>query len=261
MPNLPHPPARGFKVGVLLVHGLNGSTHDMAELAELLALAGLETHNLLLPGHGTHVRDMIPLGWPEWAGAVQQEVSILKQRCDLVFLVGHCLGAALCLHTAAYEEVSGVVAMCTPLHMRPWMLPLIRLAKYVTPVVPTLREDVRDPEARKRYTRDVYRWTPMTPTESLLTFLPHLCAELPQVTAPLLLMNAVHDHVVPVRDGQAIYRLIGSREKELVTFHRSYHVIMKDYDRREVFARTLVFVQRVINANRRQNDSVCRKSF
>src|SRR5260370_10733974 len=124
MQNMPHSTERSLKIGVLFVHGLNGSTHDMDELVELLASAGLETRNMLLPGHGTHVRDMIPLGWTEWASAVQQEVSLLKERCDLVFLVGHCLGAALCLHTAVREEVSGLVAMCTPLHMRSWMLPL-----------------------------------------------------------------------------------------------------------------------------------------
>jgi carboxylesterase len=52
----------------------------------------------------------------------------------------------------------------------------------------------------------------------------------------------LHDHVVPARDGREIYRLIGSCEKHLVTLHRSYHVIMKDHDRVEVFDKTLAFV-------------------
>ncbi len=56
-------------------------------------------------------------------------------------------------------------------------------------------------------------------------------------------MVSVFDHVVPARDGQEIYRRIGSKEKHLVTFHRSYHVIMKDYDREEVFAKTVAFIQ------------------
>jgi carboxylesterase len=49
---------------------------------------------------------------------------------------------------------------------------------------------------------------------------------------------------VPARDGREIYQRIGSREKYFVTFHHSYHVIMKDHDREEVFAKTEAFILR-----------------
>ena len=57
-------------------------------------------------------------------------------------------------------------------------------------------------------------------------------------------MVSLHDHVVPARDGRDIYRRIGSCEKHLVTFHHSYHVVMKDHDREEMFAKVLAFIQR-----------------
>ena len=231
------------RVGVLLVHGLNGSRHDMEEIAELVADRGMTAENMLLPGHGTHVRDMLPLGWADWSRAVRVELQRLKQVCDCVFLIGHSLGGALCLHTAAYEQIAGVVTMCAPLHMFFWTRPVVRLAKCFMPVLPTLREDIRDAVARRSYTRDGYRWTPMAPVDSMLNYLPNLRQELPHVTAPALIINATHDHVVPARDGSAIYRALGSQEKELVTLHRSYHVVMKDYDRQEVFARTLAFLE------------------
>lgn len=231
-------------IGVLLIHGLNGSRRDLEELELVLQDCGMVTDNMLLPGHGVHVRDMLPLGWHDWANAVRDELHALKQRCDVVFLVGHSLGGALALHSAAHEEVAGIVTMCAPLHMHPLTLPAVRIVKYLTPLVPTVREDVRDPDARRRYTRDAYRWTPMRPIESMLQFLPTLRAELPQVTAPALIMTSIHDHVVPARDGREIYRHIGSKEKHLVTFHRSFHVIMKDFDREEVFAKTTAFILR-----------------
>ncbi len=232
------------EIGVLLVHGLNGGLRDMEELTEGLAAHGMLTENMLLPGHGTHVRAMLSIGWPQWSQVVHQEVRKLRSRCKRVFLVGHSLGGALCLHVAATEEITGIVTMCAPLHMYPWMRPMIRVAKYVMPLVPTVREDVCDPEARRRYRRDVYRWTPMAPVASMLQYLPLLREQLPYVTAPALIMSALHDHVVPVSDGDAIYRLLGSQEKQLVTFSRSYHVLMKDHDRKEVFAMTLDFIQR-----------------
>ena len=53
-------------VGTLLVHGLNGSRRDLAELTAMLQSRGMIAENMLLPGHGTNVRDMMPLGWPVW---------------------------------------------------------------------------------------------------------------------------------------------------------------------------------------------------
>lgn len=231
-------------VGILLVHGLNGDRNDMAELETLLQDSGYLTNNMLLPGHGTKVRDLMTAGWDDWAGAVHKELLAMKAHCDRVFLVGHSLGGALSLHVAAHEAVDGIVTMCAPLYMRPLTRFGVRVVKYITPLLPTWPEDVRDPEARQRYSRDVYRWTPMWPVESLLRFLPQLRAELPHITTPALVMVSLHDHVVPARDGREIYRLLGSREKHLVTFNRSYHMVMKDHDRHEVFTKTLAFIQR-----------------
>jgi carboxylesterase len=227
---------------VLLVHGLNGCQSDMAEIELALKAQGIVTKNMLLPGHGVHVREMVPIGWEDWTQAVAQEVKLLKQRCDVVFLVGHSLGGALSLHVAAHEEVAGIVSMCAPLHMRPWLKPIVGFAKYVMPWFPTLREDVHDREARRQLKRDIYRWTPLSPVYSMLEFLPQLREELPRITAPALIMSSIYDHVVPARDGREIYRRIGSREKYLVTFHRSYHMIMVDHDREEVIARTTAFI-------------------
>jgi carboxylesterase len=232
------------RVGVLLVHGLNGSKRDMEELTEAFLQQGMIPENILLPGHGSHVREMLSVGWVEWAKAVQDELRALKSRCDVVFLVGHSLGGALCLHVAAHEEVAGVVAMCAPIRMPSWMVPAIKLTQMVTPIVPTLREDVRDRAARRRYARESYRWTPMAPVASMLKFLPELREELPRIIAPSLVMVSTHDHVVPARDGYEIYQLLGAKEKTLLTLHRSFHVIMKDHDREEVFTKTLDFVHR-----------------
>lgn len=232
-----------YAVGALLVHGLNGGLHDMKELAEFLASHGIVAVNVLLPGHGTHLQDLLSHGWSEWTAALYKELQQLREQCEQVFLVGHSLGGALCLHMAASEPIAGIVTMCAPVYMYPWMLPAVRLVKRLTPVLPTWREDVSNSEARRNYQRDSNRWTPMAPVESMLQYLPSLRTELPAVKAPALIMIAIHDHVVPARDGQAIYRMLGSQEKYLVKFRRSYHVLMKDHDQEEVFARTLDFIE------------------
>ena len=238
----PLTPARP-RIGVLLVHGFNGSQKDFAEMERLLLERDMVVVNMLLPGHGSTISEMLNSGWEEWSRAVLDELRALKQRCDVVFLIGHSMGGALALHAAAHEEVAGIVSICAPLYMHPGLKVAVSLVKYITPLLPTLREDIRDPEGRRLYKRDGYRWTPMRPVESMLRFLPHLREELPQITAPALIMVSIHDHVVPARDGRDIYRRIGSHEKHLVTFYHSYHVVMKDHDREEMFAKTLAFIR------------------
>ena len=231
-------------IGALLIHGLNGSRQDLTEMEELFQRHGLLTYNTLLPGHGTHVRDLMSLSWSDWERAVRHELVAFKSHCDRIFLVGHCLGGALALHTAAHTEVAGVISMCSPLHMYPVIKLGMSVLRHVVPALPTIREDVRDPQARRGYTRDVYRWTALSPAQSLIQFLPQLQAELPQITVPVLVMASQHDHVIPASDGRKIYALLGSRQKELLIVRRSYHVIMKDYDRTEVFSRAVAFIQR-----------------
>ncbi len=99
-------------IGVLLVHGLNGGRRDFAELELALQDRGMLTNNMLLPGHGTHIREVLSLGWQDWADAVRAELIALKQRCDVVFIVGHSLGGSLTLHIAAHEEVDAYEACC-----------------------------------------------------------------------------------------------------------------------------------------------------
>ena len=229
-------------IGVLLVHGFAGSKNDLAEMELLLRQRGMITRNMALPGHGTTVRDLMTVGWNDWAKAVRAELQALKQDCDAVFLVGHSLGGALALHTAAYEEVSGVVSMCAPIRMYPMTRFLVWAGKFFTPFVPSFGEDIHDRGARHRYAHDGYAWMPTSALESMMLYLPTLRAELARITAPALIMISIHDHVVPGRDGREIYRLIGSKDKHLITFYQSYHVIMKDHDREEVFSQTIDFI-------------------
>jgi carboxylesterase len=233
------------KIGILLVHGFNGSTNDFAELTAILHKQGFVTRNMLLPGHGNvPIHEMYTLGWHDWSDAVTKELLLLQEQCERVFLIGHSMGGALSLHVAAHHQVAGMVIMCAPIHLNSWLyLPAVRIAKRFAPSVPSLPGDIRDRNSRQRYDQGVRRPTAFAPVESMLMNLPTLRAELPHVTAPILLMNAAHDRVVPPRDTITIYHLLGSSDKHLVTMRHSSHVIMHDRERAEVFDRTITFIQ------------------
>lgn len=209
---------------------------------------GLKKHDLVVrnmpvPGQRGPIREMLSIGWSEWEQAVSAEYLKMKQACERVFLVGHSLGGALALHTAAHEEVAGLVIMCAPLNLYPWLGPLVRAAGYVVPSMFSLQKDMAGTRTPQHSTDDATRCTPTWSVGSLINYLPTLNKELPHITAPALIMASLLDPLVPARDGKAIYQRIGSAEKYLVTFRYSSHVIMKGRrDRAEVLAKTEAFI-------------------
>jgi carboxylesterase len=227
----------------LLMHGFNGEPVDMWELEGRLRELDYAPKNLLLPGHGTSMRDFAAHGWSDWLGHVRDETRWALARGERVVLVGHSMGAAVGLAVAAAEpRVSGVVALCPPLRLSPTMLRVVRAVRRFVPYIPSGPEDVRDRRgARQRYARNAYTWTAMSAVESLMTALPDLHQALPYVRCPTLVVCARNDHVVPMRDGLETFQLVGAEEKELMVLEHSYHAVTKDVERHLVFERVLRF--------------------
>jgi carboxylesterase len=233
-------------VRCILVHGFNGEPVDMIEVERALTQQGFLTTNLLLPGHGTTLQNFASSRWEDWFAAVRAETTAALERGERVILIGHSLGGALVLAVAAVEpRLSGVVPLCPPTSMHEGMrVAVSRLHRYL-PYMPSWGEDVRDRwGARKRYERKAYRWVALSTAHSLFGALPELRKVLPRVQCPALIVVARHDHVVPAQDGIDAYKLIGSREKELLLLERSFHVVTKDVERNLVCARVTEFCAR-----------------
>jgi carboxylesterase len=228
-------------VRCLLAHGLNGEPADLREIEAQLTINGYLTQNLLLPGHGTSLRDFAAHGWVDWYGSVRAAARAAFDRGERVILIGHSLGAGICLAVAADEpKVAGLVALCPPLRLWPLEQPVIALARHIFPYLPAGHEDIRDRHgAHATGPRTVYRWTPTTSLYSMLAGLPTLRAALSRVRCPTLVVCARHDHVVPMRDGVETYALLGSTQKELLVLEKSYHAVTKDVERQVVLARVL----------------------
>jgi carboxylesterase len=85
----------GGPSGVVVIHGFTGSPHSMRPLAEAIARAGFAVELPRLPGHGTVLEDLLPVGWSEWSAAVEAVYQDLASRCDRVAVVGLSMGGAL----------------------------------------------------------------------------------------------------------------------------------------------------------------------
>ena len=55
--------------GVFLIHGLGGTQYDLGSMHKRLKNAGLVTHSLTLPGHGTQAEDLANVTAEDWIDA------------------------------------------------------------------------------------------------------------------------------------------------------------------------------------------------
>lgn len=232
----------------LLIHGLNGSPYDFDELAPQLRARGIATVQVLLPGHEVAVRHARRFGWPDWEGEVNAAFNRLARRHRNIIVVGHSMGGTLALNLAATEaRVHGIVSLCAPIALHPALAPVVRLGEFVLPVLPIMREDIRDAAERLSYQRrKVTPWVSLAPMRTMLEALPTVRSQLGAVRCPVLVMGARHDHVVPVRDAHIIAQELGSARKELCILQRSWHIVTRDVERDIVTARVERFIESLL---------------
>ncbi|MBB4892829.1 carboxylesterase [Streptomyces olivoverticillatus] len=236
----------GGEVGVLVCHGFTGSPQSVRPWADHLAERGLTVSLPLLPGHGTHWRDMQLTGWQDWYAEVDRELWALRERCATVFVCGLSMGGALALRLAAKhgDAVSGIVLVNPANKVHGLSARALPVVRHFVPTTKGIASDIAKPGAAEVG----YDRVPLHAAHSFRRFLRMLDAELPQVTQPLLLMHSPEDHVVPPADSARILSRVSSRDVTERLLERSYHVATLDHDAESIFARTDAFIERLTPA-------------
>jgi carboxylesterase len=67
---------------------------------------------------------------------------------------------------------------------------------------------------------------------------------LPSVTTPIQLLQAKQDDVTSPKNSYYIYNHVGSKDKAVLLFENSYHIIIADQERDKVAASTLAFFEK-----------------
>ena len=182
--------------GVLLVHGLGDSPGSFSDIGAQLASRGYRVRTLLLPGHGTQPYDMLDVDIADWRRTVAQQVALLRQDVDQVYLGGFSTGANLVLEYAMDDPgIAGLLMFSPAFKARNrfiWMLP------WLTYIKPWLR----DPEG-PRQLQSPLRYQNI-PTNGFAQFYRTSAAvrdKLADATfdRPVLIVSAAHDSVVDVQ--------------------------------------------------------------
>ncbi|MCD1265402.1 hypothetical protein B5M44_25745 [Shinella sumterensis] len=229
-------------VAVLALHGWGATAESVRFLASGLAGAGCSVLAPTLPGHGTSYGDMMKTGPLAWIACARAGLDQLKRCYRRVFVLGVSMGGALALQLGAIEDdsLAGVITVNAPLFLdRPQfaldlitgpadgILPAWEGPDFFGPPVPEITYPLR---ARKSGI-------------DLLAMAMLASEALPRLTAPLLVLQSVHDHVVPKGNGDKILARSGSGIKSIQWLNQSYHMSQLDLDREEVIARSVDFIR------------------
>lgn len=249
----PRPIARGdADVGVLLLHGLTGTPHEVHPLADALHEAGYAVRVPLIAGH-TDLDALERSTWRDWYESAAEEFERLRDGGKRrVVVLGFSMGSLLTLRLAALRaaEVDGIVAISVPLRFPWWQRrAIVAMAKLRSNRL--LRDAIgilpKDGGPDIRVMREVdgspsLEGFPYPALAEMLALQAEVADLLPHVHAPTLLVHGRYDHTAPVELSAEVSQAIGSARVEREILPRSFHGVGLDLDRDRACAAVVKFV-------------------
>jgi len=238
--------ADGGPVGVVISHGFTGTPASMRPWAQHLAAAGYSVRLPRLPGPGTRWQEMNATRWTDWYAEVARAHAELTARCDQVFAMGLSMGATLVTRLAEErpDAVAGLVLVNPSFGTD---RADARLAKYIAWAVPSRPGIISD--IKKTGVEELgYDRIPLKAFVSLQQLWAVTLADLPKVTAPVLMYRSRVDHVVEATSGRLLLERATSTTVHEVVLEDSYHVATMDNDAETIFAGSAAFVAEQVRA-------------
>jgi carboxylesterase len=241
---------------VLLLHGLTGSTFELAPVARRLHALGLRCLAPVMAGHGGAAADLVGVPWTEWVGKARRDLARLE-GARRTFVVGCSMGALVACALAHDQpaRVDGLVLLAPALE-----LALAGRLGGVAARLPFTRNlvvpkrggaDVSDPEMRRR--NPCLDGVPLAAIAELEALQAHVDRQLPGIAAPALVVHGARDHTVTLAGARRLARRIGSGPAELVVLKKSWHLVGIDVERERVADEAARFLQALPLPGRRSN--------
>lgn len=227
----------------LLVHGIAGSPAQMRYLGEELASAGFKAHSILLPGHGTHPRDLHGIVWQDWYEHVHDKYHALKKESGEAALIGFSIGAALCTLFAARNHVDKLALLNVPLCPLNDRYPTGLMLKIYSIFFDKVKGRAqRFVDGQGHPFSYVYDWVPTKVLYTMLDLVGTAKRNLHRIEAPVLVIQSRDDKVSGGKSGPLVYNKVASEIKRLVMLDGNEHSIMAGEDKTAVSEKVISFL-------------------
>ncbi len=251
------------ELGVLLLHGLTGTSAEMGPVAEVLA-GRYPLWLARVAGHETSVGELARTSWRDWYASATAGADALLAVVPRIVVVGLSMGAMLAVRLAADRgHAVAAVALLSPAaafgraavrNLGPpfrWLAAadarFPALQRWLAPLAATKGgSDIADLEVRSRHPG--YRQVPLRAVLNLLQLQRLAWEDAARLTQAALVIHAANDHTAPVAAARAFFARLGSRDKRLVVLEKCFHVITVDCERDLVLAEVGQFVDRIASA-------------
>lgn len=246
----------------MLLHGLGATTVEVERLGQYLHASGLSIFAPNVEGfcYGTPASD-----WMQWVELGIGDVRNLKKQYASVCLVGISMGATLALAIAQKEQVDGLVLLAPALAYDGWAIPWYAFLLDMLPIVPFkhryrykeaepygvknpgMRAQIKKALASGRVSEAGGDSISLSHVDQGRRLIRHVRQHIGQVTAPTLILHAVEDETVAVRNAEWVFEHIASPKKDIVYLGDCYHMITVDNERETVMQETERFLKRTLN--------------
>lgn len=207
--------------GVLLIHGFGGSPAQMRPMADALAKAGFTVSTIALTGHAKTLEAMAASTWQQWLADARKGFDQLTQRCEKVSVAGLSMGGDLTLILAGERPVYRAIPVCAPIKAKDWRAKYARLFHRLMPYQ-DWSGSPPFPGVLTDYTLS-YPGVPTRKVVDLQVLMGMAAKALPNITCPLLVVEAGHDDAIHPKSPQWILSRAASKQKQHLLLPGSPH--------------------------------------
>ncbi|MDA0569643.1 alpha/beta hydrolase [Burkholderia gladioli] len=246
------------RTGVLLIHGLGGTRHDLGSMHKAIRRAGGDAHMITLPGHGTRPEDLAEVRAEAWLDAVVEQYRQLEGEYDTLHVAGMCMGALVALllcHRVGHAR-GRLALLAAPVFIDGWSTPWYRPLRHLIYRLPQLARRMRVEEGepfgiknplvraivKKKFERQDnfhYPWVPLSCVGQVDRMRAWVQAAAPETRCPTLVVHAREDELTSLRSQAFLQETLPDARS--VVLEDSYHMICADNDRDEVARQLLAF--------------------
>jgi len=235
--------------GILLVHGYMAAPMEVRALAEYLGSKGYWVYAPRLTGHGTSPEDLAGRKYIEWVENVEEGYCILENTCNRVVAGGFSTGAGLVLDLCTrVQGLAGVFAISPPFKLQDFSSRFVPAVSLWNKLM--IRMNVES--ARKEFIENRpenphinYVKNPVSGIKELDRLMDQLEHKVADITIPTLIVQSFGDPVVNPDGAMKIFKLIGSKKKELLMVNTERHGIINGDGSDRIFKAIGEFVERL----------------